>query len=156
MYHLKKVLLFIKMVFSLDYCHVKFIMIYVLLIIRYLLVSLLLVQKILPYVLLCKQGISFHSPLVIAKETDISLLNMKKKWSSITVNNRLFQDNMNEFALSDYSHVQYIDIQSGSFTSVSSVSISNLPKLKLLLLRDKAFLTMELLTLSSIDIYISG
>ena len=97
-----------------------------------------------------KKYIDFHTNLKLTR------LDMKKKWSSITVNNRLFQENMNEFALSDYSHVQYIDIQSGSFTSVSSVSISNLPKLKLLLLRDKAFLTMELLTLSSIDIYISG
>ena len=77
-------------------------------------------------------------------------------WTSIIVKEGLFESRRKELVFNNYPLVQFIHVQRDSSKGFTSVTISNLPKLKLLLLRDKAFLTMELLTLSSIDIYISG
>ena len=52
--------------------------------------------------------------------------------------------------LNDYSHVQFIHIQSESFKNVSSLTISNFPKLKFLIFEKNSFYQTTSLTLSSI------
>ena len=52
--------------------------------------------------------------------------------------------------LNDFSHVQFIHIQSGSFENLSSLTISNLSELKLLVFEEYSFYSTTSLTLSSI------
>ena len=62
----------------------------------------------------------------------------------------LFKEMEDELILNDYPHVQFIHIQGGSFRIVSSLTISNLPELKLLIFEDNTFHDTTSLTLSSI------
>ena len=43
----------------------------------------------------------------------------------------LFEEMEDEWILNDYPHVQFIHIQRESFKNISSLTISNLPELKL-------------------------
>ena len=89
------------------------------------------------------------NPLVIENEDDYAKLN-DKNWSSITVKKGLFEEMRDELILNDYSHVQFIHIQGGSFRIVSSLTISNLPELKFLIIEENSFSETNNLTLSSI------
>ena len=62
----------------------------------------------------------------------------------------LFNEMRDELILNDYPHVQFIHIQGGSFKNISSLTISNLPELKLLVFEDSSFWYTTSLTLSSI------
>ena len=87
--------------------------------------------------------------LVIENEDDFGKLN-DKNWSSIIVKEELFEEMEDELILNDYPHVQFIHIQGGSFKNISSLTISNLPELKLLIFGDRSFYSTTSLTLSSI------
>ena len=73
-----------------------------------------------------------------------------KNWSSITVKEGLFIEMRDELILNDYPHVQFIHIQYDSLIKVSSLTISNLPELKLLVFVDGSFYETTSVTLSSI------
>ena len=62
----------------------------------------------------------------------------------------LFKEMKDELILNDYPHVQFIHIQGGSFKNISSLTISNLPELRLLVFEDYSFCSTRSLTLSSI------
>ena len=89
------------------------------------------------------------NPLVIENEDDYVKLN-DKNWSSITVKEKLFEEMKDKLILNDYPHVQFIHIQERSFKNISSLTISNLPELKLLIFEDWSFSSTTNFTLSSI------
>ena len=89
------------------------------------------------------------NPLVIENEDDYAKLN-DKNWSSIIVKEGLFEEMEDELILNDYPHVQFIHIQKESFKVISSLTISNLPELKLLVFENYSFYWTTNLTLSSI------
>ena len=62
----------------------------------------------------------------------------------------LFKEMEDELILNDYRHVQFIHIQGGSLKNISSLTISNLPELKLLTFEVNSFKETTSLTLSSI------
>ena len=62
----------------------------------------------------------------------------------------LFEEMNDELILNDYPHVQFIHIQEDSFKNISSLTISNLPELKVLVFEDESFYVTRSLTLSSI------
>ena len=62
----------------------------------------------------------------------------------------LFKEMRDELILNDYPHVQFIHIQEDSFKNISSLTISNLPELKVLVFEDESFYVTRSLTLSSI------
>ena len=108
--------------------------------------SIELVNGILPHI---KQIKNDDNPLVIENEDDFGKLN-DKNWSSILVKEGLFNEMEDELILNDYPHVQFIHIQRDSFKVISSLTISNLPELKLLVFEDGSFYDTTSLTLSSI------
>ena len=55
-----------------------------------------------------------------------------------------------ELILNDYPHVQFIHIQEDLFKNITNLTISNLPKLKLLTIEFGSFYKTTSLTLSSI------
>ena len=61
-----------------------------------------------------------------------------------------FYEMNNELLLNDYLHVQFIHIQEESFQNISSLTISNLPELKLLVFEDSSFYSTTSVILSSI------
>ena len=63
---------------------------------------------------------------------------------------RLFREMKDELILNDYPYVQFIHIQSESFQNISSLTISNLPELRLLIIENGCFHKTRSLTLSSI------
>ena len=62
----------------------------------------------------------------------------------------LFEEMEDELIMNDYTHVQFIHIQEDSFKNISSLTISNLPELKLLTFEGDSFKETTSLTLSSI------
>ena len=111
--------------------------------------SIELVNQILPHVIQWSHDIVDDNPLVIENEDDYGKLN-DKNWSSITVKQGLFDLRRNELILNDYPHVQFIHIQRGSFETISSLTISHLPKLKYLVFEYDSFSSTSSLDLSSI------
>ena len=89
------------------------------------------------------------NPLVIENEDDYAKLN-DKNWSSIIVKEGLFNEMRDELIMNDYPHVQFIHIQEDSFKAISSLTISNLPELKLLVFEYGSFHSTRSVTLSSI------
>ena len=85
---------------------------------------------------------------MITNEDSLSRLD-DKNWTSITVKEELFEEIQNELKLSDYPHVQFIHIQEGSFEKVSSLTVSNLPEFKTLIIGDNSFFITSNLDLSS-------
>ena len=105
-----------------------------------------LVNQIIPHI---KQIEDDDNPLVIENEDDFGKLN-DKNWSSIIVKEGLFNEMEDELILNDYPHVQFIHIQIGSFENISSLTISDLPELKLLIFEYESFRYTTIFTLSSI------
>ena len=131
---------------SLDYIRIIFNMMRVWYLLSSSLESIELVKQILSHV---KQVENDDNPLVIKNEDDFAKLN-DKNWSSITVEEELFEEMRNELMLNDYPHVQFIHIHSYSFMIVSSLIISNLPELRFLIIEDISFSSTTSFTLSSI------
>ena len=71
-------------------------------------------------------------------------------WTSITVNERLFEGRTKELLLNNYPHIQFIHIQRESFERISNMTISNLPELTLLIIENCSFNETPSLTLESI------
>ena len=94
--------------------------------------SIELANQILPHVIQLSNDIVDDNPLVIENEDDFDKLN-DKNWSSIIVKEGLFEKMEDELRLNDYPHIQFIHIQRESFQNISSLTISNLPELKLLI-----------------------
>ena len=108
--------------------------------------SIELVNQILPDI---KQIKNDDNPLVIENEDDFGKLN-DNKWSSILVKEGLFNEMRDALIMNDYPHVQFIHIQEDSFQNISSLTISNLPELKLLTFEGYSFYSTTSMTLSSI------
>ena len=111
--------------------------------------SIELVNQILPHVIQWSNDIVDDNPLVIENEDDYAKLN-DKNWSSIIVKKDLFREMEDELIMNDYPHVQFIHIQKQSFKNISSLTISNLPELKLLVFEDRLFYSTTSVILSSI------
>ena len=108
--------------------------------------SIELVNQIIPHVMQVEND---DNPLVLENEDDFAKLT-DNNWSSITVKERLFKEMRDELILNDYPHVQFIHIQRKSFKNISSLTISNLPELKLLIFEIYSFYKTTSLILSSI------
>ena len=131
---------------SIDYIQVIFNMMKVWYLFYSSLESIELVNQIIPHI---KQIEDDDNPLVIEYGCDYAKLN-DKNWSSIIVKEDLFNEMEDELIMIDYPHVQFIHIQEGSFKNISSLTISNLPELKLLVFENSSFEYTTNLTLSSI------
>ena len=142
-------ILMVKML-SIDYIRIIFNMMKVWYLFYSSLESTELVNQIIPHI---KQIEDDDNPLVIENEDDFGKLN-DKTWSSIIVKEGLFEEMRNEWILNDYPHVQFIHILRESFKNISSLTISNLPELKLLIFEDNTFHDTTSLTLSSIFLLI--
>ena len=113
---------------SIDYIRIIFNMMKVWYLFYSSLESTELVNQIIPHI---KQIEDDDNPLVIENEDDFGKLN-DKNWSSIIVKEGLLEEMEDELILNDYPHVQFIHFQESSFENISSLTISNLPELKLL------------------------
>ena len=111
--------------------------------------SIELVNQILPHVIQWSNDIIDDNPLVIENEDDYAELT-DKNWSSIIVKEELFEEIEDELILNDYPHIQFIHIQRESFKTITNLTISNLPELKLLVFEDESFYVTTIFTLSSI------
>ena len=89
------------------------------------------------------------NPLVIENEDDYAKLN-DKNWSSITVNDSLFDEVNTELIMNNYPHVQLIHIQGFSFSRVFSLTISNLPLLRELVIENEVFFDTIRITLEGV------
>ena len=138
-------ILMVKML-SIDYIRIIFNMMKVWYLFYSSLESTELVNQIIPHI---KQIEDDDNPLVIENEDDFGKLN-DKNWSSIIVKEGLFEEMRDELILNDYPHIQFIHIQRESFMSISSLTISNLPELRLLVFEDSSFSLTTSVTLSSI------
>ena len=138
-------ILMVKM-HSIDYIRIIFNMMKVWYLFYSSIESIELVNQIIPHI---KQIENDDNPLVIETEDDYDKLN-DKNWSSIIVKEGLFEEMRDELILNDYPHVQFIHIQEDSFETISSLTISNLPELRLLVFEDSSFYSTTSLILSSI------
>ena len=134
---------------SLDYIRIIFNMMKVWYLFSSSLESIELANQIIPFVIQWSNDIVDDNPLVIESEDDYAKLN-DKTWSNITVKEGLFEEMRDELILNDYSHVQFIHIQRESYKAISSLTISNLPELKFLIIEDNSFYWTTSVTLSSI------
>ena len=62
----------------------------------------------------------------------------------------LFEEMEDELILNDYPHVQFIHIQEFSFSRVSSLTISNLPLLRELVIENEVFFDTIRITLEGV------
>ena len=131
---------------SLDYTRIIFNMIKVWYLFSSSLESIELANEILPHI---KQIGNDDNPLVLENEDDYGKLN-DKNWSSIIVKEGLFRDMEDELILNDYPHVQFIHFQERSSDNILSLTITNLPELKYLIVESESFWSTTSLTLSSI------
>ena len=115
--------------------------------------SIALVNQILPHLIQWPDQDDDNNPLILANDDEFDKLN-DKSWSSITVNEDLFNEMRDEMVLNDFSHVQYILIQKESLRRISNLTISNLPELKTIIIEDDSFYYTASLTLLSILYYI--
>ena len=113
------------------------------------LVSIELVDQILPHIIQIPNDVVNDNHLVIAIEDDYDRLS-DKNVSRIIVNKGLFKDLENELLLNDFSRVQFILINEESFMKISCLTISNLPELRFLEVGEESFYNTTSLTLSSI------
>ena len=134
---------------SIDYIRIIFNMMKVWYLFYSSLESIESANQILPHVIQLSNDIIDDNPLVIENEDDFGKLN-DNNWISIIVKERLFEEMEDELIMNDYTHVQFIHIQGGSFENISSLTISNLPELKFLIIEDNSFSDTTNLTLSSI------
>ena len=63
---------------------------------------------------------------------------------------RLYQNMREELIMNDYHRVQFICIGTSSFGNVPSLTISNLPELRVISTKSESFMKTTSLTLSSI------
>ena len=138
-------ILMVKML-SIDYTRIIFNMMKVWYLFYSSLESIELFNQIIPHI---KQIESDDNPLVIENEDDYAKLN-DKNWSSIIVKEGLFNEMRDELILNDYPHVQFIHIQRESFKTITNLTISNLPELRLLVFEDSSFYSTTSVILSSI------
>ena len=75
----------------------------------YSLDSIELINQIFPYVIRVPNDIIDDNPLIISERTDYSKLK-DNNWTSITVNERLFERRTKELLLNNYPHIQFIHI----------------------------------------------
>ena len=142
-------ILMVKML-SIDYIRIIFNMMKVWYLFYSSLESTELVNQIIPHI---KQIEDDDNPLVIENEDDFGKLN-DKNWSSIIVKEELFKEMEDELIMNDYPHIQFIHIQEEAFKYISSLTISNLPELKLLTFEGDSFYSTTSVTLSSIFLLI--
>ena len=90
-----------------------------------------------------------NNPLVISTDRDYAKLN-DHNWSSIRVNEGLFWTRKNELVLNNYPHDNFLHIQEDSFSNMSSLTITNLPELRVILCEDTSFCTTTSFNISSI------
>ena len=115
--------------------------------------SIALVNQILPHLIQWPNQDDDNNPLILANDDEFDKLN-DKSWSSITVNEDLFNEMRDEMVLNDYPHIQFILIQKESFRRISNLTISKLPELKTIIIEDNSFYNTISLTLLSIFYFI--
>ena len=89
------------------------------------------------------------NPLVIENENELDKLN-DKSWTSVIVRQELFKELNNGLIFNDYPHVYRLLIQNCSLTSITSLTISNLPDLVFLTCQYESLRNVTKLKLESI------
>ena len=112
----------------------------------FLLESIELVNYIHPLII---QIDNDNNPLVITSDEDFDQLK-NNSWTNITVNKDILETMKDELILNDYPHVQCIYIKKNSFTRISSLTISNLPELRSVIVERDCFSDTTSVVLSSI------
>ena len=115
--------------------------------------SIAFVNQVLPRLIQWPDQDDDNNPLILANDDEFDKLN-DKSWSSITVNEDLFNEMRDEMVLNDYPHIQFILIQKESFRRISNLTISKLPELKTIIIEDNSFYNTISLTLLSIFYFI--
>lgn len=111
--------------------------------------SVAFVNQVLPHIHSLPNDFVDNNPLVIATDRDYAKLN-DHNWSSIRVNEGLFWTRKNELVLNNYPHDNFLHIQEDSFSNMSSLTITNLPELRVILCEDTSFWTTTSFNISSI------
>ena len=115
--------------------------------------SIAFVNQVLRHLIQWPDQDDDNNPLILANDDEFDKLN-DKSWSSITVNEDLFNEMRDEMVLNDYPHIQFILIQKDSFRRISNLTISKLPELKTIIIEDNSFYNTISLTLLSIFYFI--
>ena len=121
----------------------------ILFILFFILESTELAKQIIPHVDTFPIDFVNNNPLVIENENELNKLN-DKSWSSITVRPELFKELNNGLIFNDYPHVYRLLIQNCSLTSITSLTISNLPDLVFLTCQYESLRNVTKLKLESI------
>ena len=108
-----------------------------------------LAKQIIPHVDTFPIDFVNNNPLVIENENELDKLN-DKSWSSIIVKPELFKELNNGLIFNDYPHVYQLIIQNCSLTSITSLTISNLPDLVFLTCQYESLRNVTKLKLESI------
>ena len=93
--------------------------------------------------------INDEKPIIIAYQ-DSDTVFTDKSWTSITIMEELYQNMREELIMNDYPRVQFICIGTSSFGNVPSLTISNLPELRVISTKSESFKKTTSVTLSSI------
>ena len=107
-----------------------------------------LTKQILSHAILFPEERVNNNPLVITKEDDYDKLN-DKIWTSI-IGNEHGNSPRIDIVMNDYPHIQFINIGSNSLMNITSLTISNLPELRVFIADYHSFYNTSSLTLSSI------
>ena len=89
------------------------------------------------------------NPLVIENENELDKLN-DKSWSSIIVKSESFKELNSGLIFNDYPHVYRVLFEKSSLTSITSLTISNLPDLVFLTCQYESLRNVTKLKLESI------
>ena len=108
-----------------------------------------LARQIIPHVDMLPIDFVNDNPLVIENENELDKLN-DKNWSSIIVRRESFKELNNGLVFNDYPHTYRVLFEKSSLTSISSLTISNLPDLIFLICQYESLRNVTKLTLSSI------
>ena len=121
----------------------------ILFILFFILESTELARQIIPHVDMHPIDFVNNNPLVIENENELNKLN-DKSWTSVIVRQELFKELNNGLIFNDYPHVYRVLFETCSLTSITSLTISNLPDLVFLTCQYESLRNVTKLKLESI------
>ena len=116
---------------------------------HFIIESLELRNQILPYTRQKSRKIFDSKPLLISTEKDFPKL-AEKHWTSISIAQNTFRTLERDIDFSNFLHVQYICIQTNSFQHIKTLSISDLPNLRVIVTENYSCHKTESATIASL------
>ena len=106
-------------------------------------------NQILPYTRQKSRKIFDSKPLLITTEADFLKLT-EKHWTSISIAPNTFRDLDKEIDFSNFLHVQFVCIQTNSFQNIKTLTLSDLPNLRVIVTENYTCHNTESATIASI------